>query len=93
MISVTANLVPGEVARMCAAFTQGTAYEEARDIHQKPPAAFHRHVHRYEPRAGKDGALDDGAYREELRLPLVEMVKPEIGERLEEALKEYGLIK
>ena len=89
-ISVTSNIVPGEVAKMCGAQREGNTKKALR-LHYKMQPLNRALFLETNPIPVKSALAMMGAIKEEYRLPLVKM---ESGRRraLGRALKEYGLI-
>lgn len=90
-ISVTSNLVPGEMSQMCRAMNEGN-FEEAKSLHYKMQALNRVMFIETNPIPVKTALAMMGVMEEEFRLPLVGMTKTN-RDILEQALKTYGLIK
>lgn len=91
VISVTSNIAPKEVSDMCRAWQAGNI-AEARRIHYKMLPLHRAMFLETNPIPVKTAAAMIGKMEPELRLPLV---PPSAANRakLEEVLKEYGLLK
>jgi len=89
-ISVTSNIVPGEVAKMCGAQREGNTKKALR-LHYKMQPLNRALFLETNPIPVKSALAMMGAIKEEYRLPLVKM---ESGKRraLRRVLQEYGLI-
>ena len=90
-ISVTSNLVPGEMSAMCKAMNEGN-FEEAKKLHYKIQALNRVMFIETNPIPVKTALAMMGVMEEEFRLPLVGMTKTN-RDKVEQALKAYGLIK
>jgi 4-hydroxy-tetrahydrodipicolinate synthase len=90
VISVTSNVVPSDVANMYKAFKEGRS-KEAQEIHERLLPLTSAMFIETNPVPVKTALSMMGLISEELRLPLVGMYKAN-KERLQIALKEYGLI-
>lgn len=91
VISATANIVPGDMARMCAVFEEGKI-KEAKELHERLLPLCKVMFIETNPVPVKTALAMMGRIAEEFRLPLVEMGK-ENKEILKKALEDYGLIK
>lgn len=93
-ISVTSNLVPGEMSAMCKFMNEGTdeSLNEAKKLHFKMQALNRVMFIETNPIPVKTALAMMGIMEEEFRLPLVGMTKTN-RDKLEQALKTYGLIK
>jgi 4-hydroxy-tetrahydrodipicolinate synthase len=90
VITVTANIVPEDMAAMMDAFTGGKL-EEAKRLHYKLFPLFTALFYETNPIPVKEALAMMGKIDGELRLPLSPMAS-ETREKLARALKEYGLI-
>ncbi len=90
VISVTSNILPREVSLLCAHFFDGRL-EEARKLHQKLQPLNRAMFMETNPIPVKTALSMMGLIEEELRLPLTTMADANRA-RLEELLKNYGLI-
>jgi len=90
VISVVANIVPGEVSEMCALVERGLI-DDARELHYKLEPLNQAMFIETNPVPVKTALAMMGRIREELRLPLCEMSR-ENRNKLQEALTIYGLI-
>jgi 4-hydroxy-tetrahydrodipicolinate synthase len=90
MISVTSNLVPGDVAKMYSAYTKGNQ-TEAKQIHDRLLPLHSSMFIETNPVPVKTALSLMGLMGDELRLPLVQMYS-ENKVRLTNALKKFGLI-
>jgi 4-hydroxy-tetrahydrodipicolinate synthase len=90
VITVTANIVPGDMARMVDAFTAGRL-AEARKLHYKMAPLFAALFYETNPIPVKEALGMMGRCTAELRLPLCPMAA-DAREKLSRALKDYGLI-
>ncbi|MGH7254865.1 MAG: 4-hydroxy-tetrahydrodipicolinate synthase [Nitrospirales bacterium] len=90
VITVTANLVPRDMARMVNAWLAGNT-EEARRVHYKLAPLFAVLFCETNPIPVKAALAMMGKIDGELRLPLSPLA-PDSREKLGRALKEYGLI-
>jgi len=95
MISVTANVVPGLLARMWDLFEEGRKQEakrqEAKKIHEELLPLHQAMFFETNPIAAKTALSLMGKCSDELRLPLCEMGR-ENREKLVKVLKEYRLV-
>lgn len=89
-ISVSANIVPRLVSRMCALWEKGK-FDEARKIHYTLEPLNTAMFIETNPIPVKTALAMMGKIREEFRLPLCEMA-PSNKEKLAKALKEFKLI-
>jgi 4-hydroxy-tetrahydrodipicolinate synthase len=90
VISVSANVAPGDVAGMCSALEEGDI-EEARRLHYKLEPINKAMFIETNPIPVKTALSMMGRIQEELRLPLCPM-SVENKERLRKALMDYGLL-
>ncbi len=90
VITVTANIVPAEMARLVAAFTEGKI-EEARRIHFKLSPLFSALFFETNPIPVKEALSLMGKIDPELRLPLCPMAQ-DTREKLVQVLKDASLI-
>ena len=90
VITVTANIVPAEMARLVAAFTEGKI-EEARRIHFKLSPLFAALFFETNPIPVKEALSLMGKIDPELRLPLCSMAQ-DTREKLVQVLKDASLI-
>jgi len=90
VITVTANIVPAEMARLVAAFTEGKI-EEARRIHFKLSPLFAALFFETNPIPVKEALSLMGKIDPELRLPLCPMAQ-DTREKLVQVLKDASLI-
>lgn len=90
VITVTANIVPADMAAMCDAFSSGNL-EEARRLHYKMSPLFTALFVETNPIPVKATLAMMGKIDGELRLPLCPL-SSESRDRLTRALKDYGLI-
>ncbi len=90
VITVTANIVPAEMARLVAAFAEGKI-EEARRIHFKLSPLFAALFFETNPIPVKEALSLMGKIDPELRLPLCSMA-PDTREKLVQVLKDTSLI-
>ncbi len=90
VISVAANIVPGDVARLVDTFLKGNT-EEAAQIHNKLFPLCKAMFIETNPIPVKTAMKLLGRLNGEVRLPLCEMSKDNEG-KLSKALKDYGLI-
>lgn len=90
VITVTANLVPAEMAALVKAFAQGQV-EESRRIHFQLSPLFAALFYETNPIPVKEALGMMGKIDPELRLPLCPMA-PDNRERLVRVLKDAGLI-
>ncbi|MDD5130242.1 MAG: 4-hydroxy-tetrahydrodipicolinate synthase [Candidatus Omnitrophica bacterium] len=91
IISVVANIVPGDVANLVSAFTKGD-FKKARELHYKLMPLIKAMFLETNPIPVKTamGLLD--MCEAGLRLPMCSM-SPDNLEKLKKALKDYGLLK
>jgi 4-hydroxy-tetrahydrodipicolinate synthase len=90
VISVSANIAPKLVSRMCALWEQGK-FDEARKIHYTLEPLNAAMFIETNPIPVKTALAMMGKIREEFRLPLCEMA-PQNRDKLAKVLKESGLI-
>ena len=90
VITVTANIVPKDMAGMVDAWTAGDL-EKARQLHYKLYPLFTALFYETNPIPVKEALAMMGKIDGELRLPLFPMA-PDTREKLARALKDYGLI-
>ena len=90
VITVTANIVPAEMARLVAAFAEGKI-EEARRIHFKLSPLFAALFFETNPIPVKEALSLMGKIDPELRLPLCSMAQ-DTREKLVQVLKDASLI-
>lgn len=90
VISVVANIIPKDVAKMCEAFEKGEI-RKAEDMHYKMLNLVKAMFVETNPIPVKTAMGLMKMIDPELRLPLCEML-PENKEKLVKALKEYGLV-
>lgn len=90
VISVTANIVPGEMSKMCELALAGK-HDEARELHFKLQPLHRVMFLETNPIPVKTALSMMGMMAEEFRLPLVPMAKDTRAD-VEKALKGYGLI-
>ncbi|WP_413934647.1 4-hydroxy-tetrahydrodipicolinate synthase [Nitrospira sp. BLG_1] len=90
VITVTANIVPAEMARLVASFAEGKI-EEARRIHFKLSPLFAALFFETNPIPVKEALSLMGKIDSELRLPLCSMAQ-DTREKLVQALKDASLI-
>ncbi len=91
VISVTSNILPGEVSLLCKHFFDGNL-EEARKLHQRLQPLNRIMFIETNPIPVKTALSMMGLIEEELRLPLTTITDAN-RIKLEELLKNYGLIK
>lgn len=91
IISVVANIVPGDVAALCAAFEKGDM-KKAQEIHYKLLPLIKAMFYETNPVPVKTAMGLMGLCDPEIRLPLCKLSDKNL-ERLKTALKNYGLIK
>ncbi len=91
VISVTSNILPGEVSLLCKHFFNGNL-EEARKLHQRLQPLNRIMFIETNPIPVKTALSMMGLIEEELRLPLTTITDAN-RIKLEELLKNYGLIK
>ncbi len=90
VITVTANLVPADMAALVDAFAAGRL-DEAKRLHYKLYPLFTALFYETNPIPVKEGLAMMGKIAGELRLPLCPLAK-ENREKLARVMKEYGLI-
>jgi 4-hydroxy-tetrahydrodipicolinate synthase len=90
VITVTANIVPKEMAGMVNAFSAGKL-EEARRLHHKLSPLFQAMFYETNPIPVKEALAMMGKMDGELRLPLCPLAS-DTRDKLARALKDYGLI-
>ena len=90
VISVSANVMPKEVSRMCALMLKGQ-YEKAREIHYKLEPLNAAMFIETNPIPAKTALAMMGKIQEEFRLPLCEMA-PANREKLKKVLQDMKLI-
>ena len=90
VITVTANIVPKDMAKMVDAFAAGKL-AEARKLHYKMSPLFTALFYETNPIPVKEALGMMGKCSAELRLPLCPMAA-DTREKLSRALKDYGLI-
>lgn len=90
VITVTANIVPGDMAAMMDAFAAGR-HEDARRLHYKMHGLFAALFYETNPIPVKEALAMMGRIDGEIRLPLTPM-SSENRDKLARVLKEYGLI-
>lgn len=90
VITVTANIVPQDMARMVDAFVAGNL-AEARKLHYRMAPLFTALFYETNPIPVKEALGMMGRCSAELRLPLCPMAA-ETKDKLSRALKDYGLI-
>jgi 4-hydroxy-tetrahydrodipicolinate synthase len=90
VISVIANIVPGDMSRMVHACLAGN-YDEAREIHHKMFPLMTELFRENNPVGIKSALKLVGKLNGELRLPLCELAS-ENERKLEAVLREYGLL-
>lgn len=91
VISVVANILPGDVANLVSEFQKGNL-KIAQDIHYRLLPLIKAMFIETNPIPVKTAMGLLGMCESDLRLPLCEML-PENLEKLKEALKDYGLLK
>ncbi len=91
IISVVANIVPHDVARMCAEFEKGNL-KKAQELHFKLLPLIKAMFIETNPGPVKTAMGMLGLCEPDLRLPMVP-VSDENAAKLKKALKEYGLLK
>lgn len=89
-ISVTANIVPQQMARFCHLMSEGKS-DEAQALHRELMSLHQVLFVETNPIPVKTALALMGKCREELRLPLCELA-PASKETLQKALREFGLI-
>ncbi len=90
VISVTANIIPRDMASMVDSFVKGDL-KRARDLHYKTFALHTAMFLETNPIPVKTALNIMGKISSEMRLPLCEMSVAN-KEKLREAMKDYGLI-
>ncbi|GMT47568.1 MAG: 4-hydroxy-tetrahydrodipicolinate synthase [bacterium] len=90
VISVTANVMPGMVSRMCASYEKGL-YDDARKLHFKLEPLNSAMFIETNPIPVKTALAMMGRIRGELRLPLCEMSEAN-KKSLQETLLSYNLV-
>ena len=90
IISVVGNIIPRDVADMCAAYEKGNV-KKAEELHYKMLALVKAMFIETNPIPVKTAMGLMKLCEPEMRLPLCEML-PENKERLVKAMKEYKLI-
>lgn len=90
VITVTANIVPGDMARMVEAFAAGKL-KDAQKLHYKMSPLFAALFFETNPIPVKEALGMMGKCAAELRLPLCPMAA-DTRDKLSRALKDYGLI-
>ncbi|MFH0764629.1 MAG: 4-hydroxy-tetrahydrodipicolinate synthase [Candidatus Omnitrophota bacterium] len=90
IISVAANIIPGDVADMCRAFEQGNI-KKAEELHYKMLGLIKAMFIETNPIPVKTAMGLMKMCEPDLRLPMCEIL-PENKEKLVQALKEYSLI-
>ena len=90
IISVVANIIPRDVADMCAAFEKGNM-KKAEELHYKMLPLVKAMFLETNPIPVKTAMALMGLCEGTLRLPLCDMM-PENKEKLVKAMKEYKLI-
>ncbi|MFQ5559238.1 MAG: 4-hydroxy-tetrahydrodipicolinate synthase [Nitrospinota bacterium] len=88
VISVTANLLPGEISSMCELFHQGDI-EDAKEIHYKVRLVNQAMFYETNPVPVKTALSLTGRISPEVRPPLCEMTKDNL-KRFKDVLKGYG---
>jgi len=91
VISVTANVVPGDVANLCKSFERGD-YTEARRLHYRLLPLNNAMFFETNPIPVKTALGLMGKISPELRLPLSPMSTANL-EKLRKVMQEYGLIR
>ena len=91
VISVTANVVPGDVANLCKSFERGD-YAEARRLHYQLLSLNNAMFFETNPIPVKTALGLMGKISPELRLPLSPMSAANL-EKLRKVMREYGLIR
>jgi 4-hydroxy-tetrahydrodipicolinate synthase len=91
VISVTANVVPGDMSKLCSLYSEGKI-AEARELHYKLLPLSGAMFVDTNPVPVKTALALMGIIGEELRLPLVGLSDENRG-KLEGAMRDYGLIK
>jgi len=91
VISVTANVVPGDVANLCKSFERGD-YAEARRLHYQLLPLNNAMFFETNPIPVKTALGLMGKISPELRLPLSPMSAANL-EKLKKVMREYGLIR
>ncbi len=90
VISVAANVVPAELAKMCTLALEGN-YAQAREIHYRLMPLFKALFYETNPMPVKAALARMGMIKNVLRLPLVPMSEPQF-KRLEQVLQKLQLI-
>ncbi|HOV32080.1 MAG TPA: 4-hydroxy-tetrahydrodipicolinate synthase [Candidatus Hydrogenedens sp.] len=90
VISVAANVVPAELAKMCTLALEGN-YTQAREIHYRLMPLFKALFYETNPMPVKAALARMGIVKNVLRLPLVPMSEPQF-KRLEQVLQKLRLI-
>jgi len=90
VISVVANVVPGDMSAMVHACLAGR-YDEAREIHHKMLPLTNELFRENNPMGVKAALALMGRISPEIRLPLCEL-RPENQARLAKVLRDYGLV-
>jgi 4-hydroxy-tetrahydrodipicolinate synthase len=90
VISVAANIIPSDMAKMVRAFEMG-ALQEAQKLHYRMFGLFHALFLETNPIPVKTALSLMGRCSAELRLPLCPLSSENL-EKLKQAMKEYGLI-
>ena len=90
VISVTANVMPKEVSKMCSLMLKGQ-YDKAREVHYKLEPLNAAMFIETNPIPAKTALAMMGKIQEEFRLPLCEML-PANKEKLQKVLKDLKLI-
>ncbi|MBI4377777.1 MAG: 4-hydroxy-tetrahydrodipicolinate synthase [Nitrospinae bacterium] len=90
VISVTANIVPGDVASLCNEFFRGNI-EKAKNIHYRLRSLNEAMFYETNPIPVKTALSLMGKVSGEMRLPLCQMSEKNL-ERLKGAMKQYKLI-
>lgn len=90
VISVAANIIPSDMAKMVQAFGRGDL-QEAQKLHYRMFGLFHALFLETNPIPVKTALSLMGRCSAELRLPLCPLSSENL-ERLRQAMKEYGLI-
>lgn len=90
VISVTANIVPGDVSKMCSLWLKGK-YDKARELHYRLEPLNSAMFIETNPIPVKTALAMMGKIQEEFRLPLCEM-SPANKEKLRKVLEDMKLI-
>ncbi len=90
VISVAANVIPTDLAKMCSLALEGK-YSEAREIHYKLFPLFKALFYETNPMPVKAALARMGMIKNVLRLPLVPMSEPQY-KKLEKVLQDLRLI-